>query len=64
MFKIIDDDLNRRIDYSEFKKGIHDYGLFLEHEQLQELFARFDRDSNGVVDFDEFLISLRVSIVI
>lgn len=59
MFRIIDDDLNRRIDYSEFKKGIHDYGLSLEQNQLQELFTRFDKDGNGVVDFDEFLTSLR-----
>lgn len=59
MFKIIDDDFNKRIDLPEFKKGIQDYGLTLKQEQMLELFARFDKDKNGFVDFDEFLESLR-----
>jgi hypothetical protein len=28
----MDDDGNRKLDFNEFKKGIHDYGLNLEPE--------------------------------
>ena len=30
VFKIMDDDQNRTLDFNEFKKGIRDYGLYLE----------------------------------
>lgn len=60
MFKIIDDDGNRSLNFAEFKKGIHDYGLNLEPHVIQEMFKTFDRDGSGSIDFDEFLITLRV----
>ncbi|XP_077981182.1 calcyphosin-like protein [Glandiceps talaboti] len=58
-FKIMDDDGNKKIDYSEFEKGISDFGLSMKPDEVQTVFAAFDRDGNGTVDFDEFLISLR-----
>lgn len=104
VFKIMDDDQNRNLDFNEFKKGIRDYGLHLEpkvillsHSQymyniilktvvtgkfiyiantsntslliaitvflqeLQEMFSAFDKDGSGLIDFDEFLLALRVS---
>ena len=30
VFKIMDDDGNRTLDFNEFKKGLRDYGLYLE----------------------------------
>lgn len=60
-FRIMDDDGNRSIDFKEFTKGMHDYGLMLEKDELQDLFGRFDQDGSGTVDFDEFLKNLRVS---
>ena len=30
LFRNMDDDGSKRLDYEEFKKGIHDYGLSLE----------------------------------
>jgi len=60
-FKIIDDDGSRSIDIKEFRKGIHDYGVIMEPETIQELFDSIDRDHSGAVDFDEFLRALRVS---
>ncbi|XP_071800052.1 calcyphosin-like protein isoform X2 [Asterias amurensis] len=59
VFRIMDDDGNRTLDFKEFKKGISDYGLDLEMKELQEMFSSFDRDGGGTIDFDEFLISLR-----
>ena len=61
-FRIMDDDGSRSIDYKEFCKGMHDYGLMLEKEELQDLFTRFDADGSGTIDFDEFLKNLRVSV--
>lgn len=31
-------------------------------QELQELFSAFDKDGSGVIDFDEFLLALRVSL--
>lgn len=104
VFKIMDDDQNRNLDFNEFKKGIRDYGLHLEPkvillsrsqymyniilktvvtgkfiyiantsntslliaitvflQELQEMFSAFDKDGSGLIDFDEFLLALRVS---
>ena len=30
VFRIMDDDANRTLDFNEFKKGIREYGLHLE----------------------------------
>jgi len=60
----MDDDGSRSIDYKEFAKGMHDYGLTLEKEEIQDLFSRFDQDGSGTVDFEEFLKNLRVKFVI
>lgn len=57
----MDDDGSRSIDLKEFKKGLHDYGVDLENKEIQEMYKLFDRDGSGTIDFDEFLISLRVS---
>ncbi|CAI9728711.1 isoform X1 [Octopus vulgaris] len=59
MFRIIDDDANHKIDFSEFKKGIHDYGIIMEINEVKSLFQSFDRDGNQIIDFDEFLRCLR-----
>lgn len=58
-FRIMDDDGSRSIDVKEFTKGMHDYGLMMEKEEVLELFNRFDADGSGTVDFDEFLKNLR-----
>ncbi|XP_051906855.1 calcyphosine-like b isoform X1 [Hippocampus zosterae] len=60
-FRIMDDDANRSLDLKEFLKGIHEYGLLMDKEEALAIFQRFDRDGNGSIDFDEFLITLRVN---
>lgn len=60
-FKIMDDDNNKTLNLVEFKKAIRECGLSLTDLQLSELFSLFDKDRNGVVDFEEFLQSARVS---
>ena len=58
-FKIFDDDGNRSLDMSEFKKGCRDYGADLEKDEIQQIFSKLDKDGSGTLDFDEFLIALR-----
>jgi len=57
---MMDDDNNRSLDFKEFLKGLNDYGLLIERDEATALFQQFDRDGNGTIDFDEFLITLRV----
>ena len=58
-FRIMDDDGNRKLDYSEFKKGCYDYGLNLEDFEIKSAFDQFDKDGSQTIDFDEFLNALR-----
>lgn len=56
----MDDDNNRTLDLKEFMKGLNDYGVLIEKDEALKLFHHFDRDGSGQIDFDEFLITLRV----
>lgn len=56
----MDDDNNRTLDLKEFMKGLNDYGVLMEKVEAISLFQQFDRDGSGQIDFDEFLITLRV----
>lgn len=57
----MDDDNNRSLDFKEFQKGLNDYGLLIEKDEVTALFKHFDRDGSGTIDFEEFLITLRVN---
>ncbi|CAH8652863.1 unnamed protein product [Schistosoma rodhaini] len=59
-FRIIDDDGNKKLDFKEFSKGCKDFGVDLSKEEVKEIFDEIDTDQSGFIDFDEFLISLRV----
>lgn len=61
-FRIMDDDNSKSLSMSEFKKGVRECSLNLTELQLQELFATFDKDRNGAIDYDEFLEGVRVII--
>ncbi len=57
----MDDDNSRTLDMKEFLKGLSDYGVLIEKDEAMKLFQQFDRDGSGLIDFDEFLITLRVN---
>ncbi|XP_074640343.1 calcyphosin-like protein isoform X2 [Tubulanus polymorphus] len=58
-FRIMDDDRSRSLDFNEFKKGIENYGLQLETNEIREMFEELDRDNSGSLDFEEFLKAVR-----
>ncbi|XP_030048894.1 calcyphosin-like protein isoform X2 [Microcaecilia unicolor] len=58
-FRIMDDDGSKNLDFKEFLKGLHDYGLVIGKEEAEALFSQFDKNGNGTIDFDEFLVTLR-----
>lgn len=57
----MDDNENRSLDFKEFLKGLNDYGLMMEKDEAAALFQLFDHDGSGSIDFDEFLVTLRVN---
>lgn len=59
----MDDDNSRSLDLKEFLKGLNDYGILMEKREAMALFQQFDRDGSGTIDFDEFLITLRVNVL-
>ena len=57
-FKIIDENGNKVIDFSEFTKGIKNAGLKVPPEVLEELFQSFDYDNSGAISYDEFMVRI------
>jgi Ca2+-binding EF-hand superfamily protein len=57
----MDTDGQRTLSFEEFRNGVRSYGLHLENKELRELFDAIDTDHSGEIDYEEFLISLRVS---
>ena len=60
IFRIMDDNGDRKLDLAEFKKGLHDFGVILEDDdEYSDVFERFDANHDGTLDFEEFLKNLR-----
>lgn len=58
-FRIMDDNNSRSLDLYEFTKALKDYMLGFSDSEIRQLYAYFDYDRSGSVDYDEFLRSLR-----
>ncbi|XP_075060755.1 calcyphosin isoform X1 [Mixophyes fleayi] len=58
-FRIMDDNYSNSLDLEEFSKGLQNYGVLLQPEEVQEIFQQFDTNGNGTINFDEFLNSIR-----
>ncbi|NXO28974.1 CAPSL protein, partial [Cisticola juncidis] len=59
VFRIIDSNNSRTLDFNEFLRGLRQYAVMINKEEAQELFRIFDKDGSGTIDFDEFLVTLR-----
>ena len=60
MFRRNDDNENESLDFKEFTETVAATGLKLKTSELKQMFSTFDRDGNGSINIDEFLIGLRV----
>jgi Ca2+-binding EF-hand superfamily protein len=60
-FRVIDDDKNHLLSLNEFTKAMKETNLGLSQDEISALFKYFDSDSNGSIDFEEFLQGVRVS---
>ncbi len=58
-FRIMDDNNNRSLDMYEFTKAMKDYMLGFSDGEIKSLFAFFDIDRSGGVDYDEFIRVIR-----
>lgn len=59
VFKRMDDNGNRLLEPEDFKWGLINYGIYLNDQELSSLIRAFDRNGDGVVNFDEFLVTLK-----
>ena len=64
LFRTFDDNGSRSLDREELKNGLADYGLSMSAADVDELFRYFDKDNSGSINFDEFLLALRVSFLL
>ncbi len=58
-FRIMDDDNNKQLDLSEFKKAMKEMNMNLSDAELRMLFDHFDSDGSGSIDFEEFIQGVR-----
>jgi len=56
---IMDNNGDKRLTKDELKFGLSDYGIELNIRELDDLFFYFDRDRNGFIDINEFLVGMR-----
>lgn len=56
VFRILDDDGSKELSLQEFGKAMQDYRIFpAEAPEVARVFALFDRDNSGSINYDEFL---------
>jgi len=47
------------LDINEFKKAIHDFQIEIVDNDIQKVFSFFDKDKDGSLNYDEFLLGVR-----
>lgn len=58
-FRIMDDNHSMSLDKFEFSKAMQDYMLGFSEGDIQQLFTFFDYDRSGLIEYDEFLRTIR-----
>lgn len=59
LFKNIDDNGNKMIEFAEFCKVIHEFRIDFSEDETAKLFKYFDADSTGGIDYEEFIHRVR-----
>ena len=52
-------DGNRLLDKDEFKYGLEDWGVDISDKERETLMKWMDKNGDGSISFDEFLIALK-----
>ena len=61
-FRCLDSyDGNRKVDKEEFRVGMNEIGINLSKAEAEILMNYFDTDHDGTMNFDEFLVGVRVN---
>lgn len=56
IFRAMDDTGDRKLDVDDFRWGFIDYGFNMSKEEAAKVLEHFDKNGDGVVNFDEFLL--------
>ena len=59
-FQQMDENHNLTLTLFEFKNGIINHNLSMKEQEIDELFKLFDKNNEGVIDYEEFIKSVRV----
>jgi Ca2+-binding EF-hand superfamily protein len=59
IMRTMDDSGDRRLDREELKWGLKDYGVDMSDRDLDTVLGAFDRNGDGLINFDEFLRGIR-----
>jgi len=59
LVQIFDDNNNRSLDISEFRKAIRDFQIDIADGDVQKVFNFFDKDKDGSINYDELLSGVR-----
>ena len=59
VFKQMVDNGNQTLDKEDFKWGLYNYQIYLDEPEIDILIKKFDKNKDGVVDFNEFLVGIK-----
>ena len=61
MFKRVDVEKDKVIDFKEFQNALKHVGIYVDTAIQKKCFEEMDKDMSGNLDLDEFIVALRVS---
>ena len=63
LWKQLDDDRSGGLSFNEFEQGLINHNIRMSQDEIRELFNQIDTSGDGRVDYNEFLLKLRVTIL-
>lgn len=59
VFYEMDKDKSGKLELDDFRWGLRNYGLNFTESEIRILLKEFDKNNNGVIEFNEFILVLR-----
>mmetsp|Transcript_15904 Transcript_15904/g.20635 ORF Transcript_15904/g.20635 Transcript_15904/m.20635 type:complete len:1035 (+) Transcript_15904:85-3189(+) len=56
---VMDEDRSLTLDEKELKDGLFSIGIYLNIREIEELFAEFDFDKSGSIEYEEFMEGIK-----